>query len=269
MIRQFQICIRWALCVVISSVPVFAQQEVSHYIGLGFGGSDFHLKDVHASPLIFRGLGITPSIQYCYRGEESRQYVECSYFRNDLETSSDNFQTKSWRGRFRYGFLQAVGKFNFLNNAIELFAGGSLQSFFSKAEYFFTVPPSGSLSRSIASWYWSHSLDVAGALEYTVGPREFLSIQLAIPLVSNVSRPQYSPSGDYNYYENDWKIHAFGETEFVPRNFSIDLLIMYQRPFIAGLNLYVSYEFYSTSYDTPGAVAMYMNNFRAGISLCL
>jgi len=102
-----------------------------------------------------------------------------------------------------------------------------------------------------------------------MGPKDFLSIQLAIPLVSNVSRPQYSSSGDYNYDENDWKIHVFGKTEFIPRNISLDVVIMYQRPFIAGLNLLASYEFYAASYDSPGTVAMYMNSLRAGISLGL
>jgi hypothetical protein len=51
-------------------------QEVKNYIGGGFGGSDFHIKDLSASPLIFKSTGIAPAFEYFYKGEIDFHYVK-------------------------------------------------------------------------------------------------------------------------------------------------------------------------------------------------
>lgn len=255
------------LLTVICSFYLYPQQNERNYLGGSFGGSDFHIRDDQASPLIFSSIGIAPTLQFIYNGEESRQYGEVSYYDHYLATSADNFHTVNRRGRARYSYLCAAAEFAILNHDVHLFVGGSVNSFLCHSDYYYLyIPPT--LGRTLESWYWSTSGDVALQLEYTSGEREWISFQLYLPLVSNVSRPAYSASGDYNYIENDWKFKAFGKTKVFPINFSVNALWIYQRPLFGSLNLQLSYELFFSSYPIPRDVSMYMNNLRAGIFYC-
>lgn len=248
--------------------PCVAQQTTWDYIGAAFGGSDFHTRDDHASPMIFSAWGIAPTLQFIHAGEQSRQYFEASYYSAVLSTAQDNFRTDNWRGRGRYAYLLSVGEFADTDRPLRLFLGGSLNSFLSRSHYYFFIRPLNGYASSIDSWYWSHSLDAALSLEYGIAEREFFSLQCYVPLLSNVSRPQYSPSGDYSYTENVWKMKMFGRTQFFPKNVSLDLLLAFQVPLIWRFNFQASYEFFFASYDLPRELKMYMNNVRGGVFYC-
>lgn len=252
----------------VAALPCPGQERTRDYIGGAFGGSDFHIRDDHASPLIFSAWGIAPTLQFMHAGEKSRHYFEASYSPANLMTTPDNFTTQGWIGKGRYAFLLAIAEFGGPGRPFTLFLGGSLSSFVSSSHYYYFIKPFNGYSSSIDSWYWSHSLDVALQLEYGIAEREFLFLQCCLPLLSNVSRPQYSPSGDYSYTENEWKMKVFGRTEFFPKNFSCDLLLAFQVPVVWMLNFQVSYEFFVASYDVPRDVTMYMNAARAGIFFC-
>ena len=255
------------LCLTICS-PSFAQEDNRNYLGGSFGGSDFHIKDDHASPLIFSSIGFAPSLQYIHKGDESRHYAEASYFYDYLGTSSDNFHTDNHRGRLRYCYLHSVTNIQVFGNKFGFFLGGSASSFLCHSEYYYLFIPPDFYGKTIESWYWSSSLDISAQLEYNPAPGEFLSVQLFLPIVSNVSRPKYSPSGNYNYIDNDWKFKMFGETKFFPKNFSVNALLTYHRPLIWNFNLQICYEFYYSSYDEPREVNMYMNNVSIGLFFC-
>jgi hypothetical protein len=254
--------------VIATVFPLCAQQKTWDYIGAGFGGSDFHIRDDHASPMIFSAWGIAPELQFIHAGEESRQYFEGSYYFAVLSTTSDNFRTDTWRGRGRYAYLVSIADFGDADHPLRLFLGGSLNSFLSGSHYYYFMKPLNGYGSSIDSWYWSHSLDAALHLEYAIAERRFFSLQCYMPLLSNVSRPQYSPSGDFSYTENVWKMKMFGRTEFFPRNVSCDLLFAFQLPVLWRFNIQVSYEFFFASYDLPRELKMYMNNARGGIFYC-
>ncbi len=259
--------IRIALVVVLCSSRLFSQEDERNYLGTGFGGSDFHLKDAHASPLIFSSIGIAPTLQYMHRGEENRQYAEASYYYDNLATTADNFHTVNHRARGRYSYLHAITDIAVWDNDVHLFLGGSVSSFLCHSDYFYLYfPPS--YGRTTESWYWSNSLDLSFQAEYSPAQREFLSAQFFIPLVSNVSRPQYSPSGDYNYTDNDWKFKMFGKSAFLTKNLSLNTFLAYQRPIIGSFNVQLSYEFHYSIYHEPVEIAMYMNNIRAGLFYC-
>ncbi len=245
----------------------FSQESGRNYLGLSFGGSDFHIKDEHASPLIFSSTGIAPSIQYIYQGENSRVYAEASYYYDYLGTSSDNFHDINHRAEIRCSYLHSIADFEILNKKINVFVGGSIGTFLSHSDYT-NIWVASTISRTIESWYWNNSFDVSAQLEYNLEPREFFSIKLFIPVVSNLSRPTYSSSGDFNYTDNDWKFKMFGETKFFPAIFSVNTLLTYQRPLIWKLNLQINYEFYYSSYDKPRNINMYMNNLCAGLFFC-
>ena len=243
--------------------PSRAQEEARNFIGASFGGSDFHIKDDHASPMIFSRLGIAPSLQYFFRGEANRQYAEISYYHGYLGTTADNYHDTDNRARVRYSYFHSIVDFTFLGQRISLFVGGSANSFMSHSDYYYLYVQ-GTEARTIESWQWSTSLDLSFQLECALPDREFLSAQFFMPMVSNASRPQYSPGGDYNYVLNDWKYKMFGTTELFPENFSLNSLLVYQRPLRESLDVELSYEFYYSFYNRPQDIGMYMNNFRAG-----
>ena len=101
-----------------------------------------------------------------------------------------------------------------------------------------------------------------------MGEREFLSVQCFFPLLSNVSRPQYSPSADFSYTENVFKMKMFGRTQFFPKNLSCDVEFAFQAPLLWKFNGEVRYEFYYASYDLPREMKLYMNNLRGGVYFC-
>jgi hypothetical protein len=252
----------------LAAPPATAQQTSWDYIGGGFGGSDFHLRDDHASPLIFSGWEIAPSVQYLHAGERNRQYAEASYSSALLATSQDNFRTENWCGRVRYAYLVSIADPGNSDTPLRLFVGGSVGSFLSRSDYYYFVRPLNGYSTSIDSWYWSTSLDAAAHLEYGIAEREFLSLQCYVPLLSNVARPQYSPSGDYSYTRNVFVMKMFGRTEVFPKNISCDMVVACQVPLFWRFNVQLSYEFFFASYDLPGEMKMYMNIARGGVFFC-
>jgi hypothetical protein len=240
----------------------FAQKK-NDLIGLSFGASNFHITDEHTSPLIFRGTGIAPSISWQHTGARNSHYAEGSIFYDNLSSSSDNFSTENFRGRFRYSFLHNTSDSLSVNKRLEFSFGGSVTSFYCKSDYFFDLRTNR--ARAIESWYLSHSIDIALQLNYFFSDRNYLGLQIFSPLISNVSRPPYSPSGDYDYDKNDWIIKPFGKTVLFPQNFSVNTNMVYQLPVSAKLSIRVNWEFYYMKYTDPDDIGMYMNNFRVGI----
>ncbi|HTY58330.1 MAG TPA: hypothetical protein VMF59_05910 [Bacteroidota bacterium] len=249
-------------------LPLPAQQPSWDYAGGGFGASDFHVRDDHASPLVFRAWGIAPVVQFIHAGEGNRHYFEAAYSPALLSSAPANFRTDNWRGRIRYAYLVQAWDLGSAERPLRMFLGGSATSFLQRANYYYFIPPLNGYGTSIDSWYWSSSLDAAVNAEYDLAEREFVSVQCFVPLLSNVSRPRYSPSGDYSYTENTFKMKMFGRTQFFPKNISADILLSFQAPVFWRFNAGVSYEFYFASYDLPREVKMYMNNARGGVFFC-
>lgn len=238
-------------------------QEKNDLIGLSFGASNFHITDEHTSPLIFRGTGIAPSVNWQHIGVRNSHYAEGSFFYDNLSSSSDNFSTENFRGRFRYSFLHKTADSLSVNKRLEFSFGGSVTSFYCKSDYFFDMRTIR--ARSIASWYLSQSIDMALKLNYFFSERNYLGLQIFSPLISNVSRPPYSPSGNYDYVTNEWIIKPFGRTVLFPQNFSVNTNMVYQLPVSAKLSIRLNWEFYYMKYTDPDDIGMYMNNFRLGI----
>jgi hypothetical protein len=165
----------------------------------------------------------------------------------------------------RYSFLQDFSDFKLFKHETRFFAGGSASTFYSKSNYYYLDKYYNMYFTSVWTWYWSHSIDLVLQLEYKIDEGRFLIINLDLPVISNVSRPKYSPSADYSYSDNDWKIKAFGNTEFFWKNFEPNFSILYQTPLIENINFLFSYEFTYARYDKPDPVRQYMNDLRFGI----
>ena len=117
----------------------FAQKN-NDLIGLSFGVSNFHITDEHTSPLIFRGTGISPfselAAYWCQKQPLCRRLL---FLMTNLSSSSDNFSTENFRGRFRYSFLHKTSDSLSVNKRLEFSFGGSVTSFYCKSDYYFDM----------------------------------------------------------------------------------------------------------------------------------
>ncbi len=239
-----------------------AQNTDRNTIGMTVGITDRHLLDEHASALIYSGMGFVPSLQYSHNSEVGRHVLEATFFYNQLNSAQDNFIATNYSGRLRYSYSHLL---NFItsNSKFKLFCGGSVCTFFNKTNYdyrFYAI----SWARAISSWYWRHSLDLTTRLEYSHSPKNIFSIDLNIPILSNVSRPQYSPSADYNYITNTWDVKIFGKTVLFPDNLAFDLNFNYQRLIYNNLKFKLNYELEYARYNSPKLMKMYMSNLSVG-----
>jgi hypothetical protein len=247
------------------AIDLYSQSENRDFISLNIGGSDFHLKDEHASPLIFSNTGFAPSIQYYHKGDNNIHYFEASYYRNYLSSTVPDFNTDNWSVKLRYSYLQNISDLRLFKHETKFFVGGSASTFFSKSNYYYFDKYYNMNFTSIWTWYWSHSLDLDMRMEYKVNDGKSLVIDFDLPVISNVSRPKYSPIGDYSYADNDWKIKTFGKTEFFWNNFVPNLSVFYLMAITDHIDLQLSYEFFYARYDEPVPVRQYMNNIRFGL----
>ena len=248
----------------ISSLNISFGQQMN-MIGPGFGLSDFHIIDEHTSPLIFRGVGITPSLEYHHWALKSIYSLEGTFYYDNLKSNSGNFNTENFRAGGRFSYYHSMMS-QTKSRRFMAFVGGSLTSFFCKSDYYFYLQ--NFWARSICSWYWGHSVDLAVMTIFSISDKSSLWANVTIPVISNVSRPSFSPSGNYNYIKNDWTIRPFGKTEFVPENFIINTGLTYQHLLSRKISFRIKYEFYYLSCSHPESVYLYMNNFRALLLYC-
>jgi len=252
------------LCLLIPGYS-FAQHEGKNFLGVNFGISNFHIRDDHASPLSFRGTGIAPSLQYLCKNETDRHAVKLSYLYGYLGSNNSNFNTDNWRAEVKYSYVHSISGLNIFHKGGKFFLGISASSFLSLSDYHFI----DDLHLAIKSWYWHHSVNAELLMECALRKSEFVSLQLSVPMISNISRPNYSPSKNYSYTTNTYKVDVFGKTEIVPNNFFLNTVLTYQTPIGESINLQIEYEFYYSLYNEPKEIIMYMNNIRAGLFLNL
>jgi hypothetical protein len=240
-----------------------AQTETGHNISLLFGISDFHLRDDHASPLFFSSTGINPSLRYIFNGLTFSHSVELSYFQDYLKSNVPNFNSDNWRGKIKYAYLISLTEWKISDQKLRLSAGPSVSSYLSLSDYRIGE------GLAIKSWYWHHSINLELKTMYIINDRNSWTARILFPLVSNISRPAYSPSEDYNYSTNQFKIKSVGKMVYFPANFFLNLILTWHTTISAGFGFQLDYEFFYSSYDKPKDVKMFMNNLRAGVSLCL
>jgi hypothetical protein len=243
---------------------VTAQDSLKNALGISFGGCNFHILDVHASELIYKGTGIAPSIEYDRQNRKNFHILKGSFYYDNLSSSSDNYKSIKIAGQMRYGYFRSLIVRNFSDHQFNFSAGMSLSAMFMKSDYKFYLHTDW--ARVIKSWYGSYSADFACQFNYKWHERNKINILFFMPVISNVSRPKYSSSGDFNYEKNDWQVKAFGNTMMIPENFVVSTHFSYERYLSVKFSMKAEYEFYYTKCENPDLIKFYMNNVRIGIS---
>jgi hypothetical protein len=166
-------------------------------------------------------------------------------------------------GQVEYSYLRSLFSRDFSENHFDVSAGVSFSSTFLNSEYLYYRMTSW--ATVIKSWYGSYSAGLAAKFAYSWREGNNLRLLFNMPIVSNVSRPKYSASGDYDYEKNDWQIKAFGNTRTIPENLVFNTLVSYENRLSDRLIMKTEYEFYFAKCDHPDMVKFYMNNLRIGI----
>jgi len=254
------------LCVVIMSFMngiVAAQDSLKNSLGISFGLSNLHILDVHASDLLFRGTGFAPSIEYNRNRRKNLHILKGSFYCGKLSPSSDNYLMIRNAGQIQYSYLRTLFDRDILENHFDVSAGVSFSSTFMESDYLYYRM--SSWATVIKSWYGSYSAGITTQLTYDWRQSSKIKLIFNMPLVSNVSRPEYSASGDYNYEKNDWQIKAFGNTRIIPENLVFNTRFSYEHRLFRRFIMKAEYEFYFAKCDDPDRVKFYMNNLRIGI----
>lgn len=242
---------------------VAAQDSLKNSLGIGFGLSNLHILDVHASELLFRGTGIAPSIEYNRTQGKNSHILKGSFYCGKLSAFSDNYRMIRNAGQIQYSYLRTLFGRDFSDNHFDVSAGVSFSSTFMKSDYLYYRMTAW--ATVIKSWYGSYSAGIATQLAYDWRQSNKIKLIFNMPLVSNVSRPEYSASGDYNYEKNDWQIKAFGNTRMIPDNLVFNTRFSYEHCLSGRFIMKAEYEFYFAKCDDPDLVKFYMNNLRIGI----
>jgi len=232
----------------------------SDFIGVSFGGSNLHILDEHATPLIYRGTVILPSLSYDHCSGTSSHTIFGSFHHGFLFAGAENFKTEVIGWDFSYTYLHKIAT---MHGGFSFDAGGSVSSFFNKSDYSFDVVTFW--AKNIESWYGRHSVDLCAGIHNNFNSRNYIEATLNMPLVSNIGRPAYSASGDYNYEENDWDISCFGNTSFFPMNFSVKTQVSYSMMISERFFAVADYIFFYSRSIEPQQIRLYSNNFIIGV----
>ena len=250
-----------------------AQTGFSHEVGASLGGTLLGLRDRHSSPLIYSDFGIAPGIAYVHRGDHDRHLFEAAYYSDDMGTTIDNFHALNRGGRIRYTYARQAFEFQLFDAPLRVFLGGAVGSYLSHSDFMYLYAPLNVYGQGNESWYWSNSLDAVAMIELQPRERYWFRAALWLPLISSISRPTYSPSGNYNYVDQDWKYSPpwpwkGGSLEFFLDNFAFDFHAAYACPFFWNFDFQLSYEFSYAGLKGTQETRMYQNTLRGGILLC-
>ena len=230
-------------------------------IGIGFGLTDFHIRDEIASPLIYRGLGYSVSLMYSRVGDNDEHNVELTAYYTRLRPMYAEYHAENFRAGIRYDYLRQVLKTGKLNNVFRIDAGGGLYTFFNISAYREQYYPDEIMENLDVAWYLTYSVELSALFQYEIKRSNSFEFQIHFPFVSSISRPAYSyvPGPEGN---NDFEL--FGRISPFWENFIVQFKLAYRHKLSDRLSVFIRYDFQYSSYDQPRDVKMYMNNLQAG-----
>jgi hypothetical protein len=237
----------------------------NNYISISSGIDDFHEKDEKLSNLIFRGICFSAKASYLYELSDSRHLINAHFSKGAINSDLKlNDEVRQITASLDYTYLRKISRFHIMGKNADLFLGGCLKSYLFEVLMTTSVPYYDIQYEE--SWYWSHSINFSLSGEYKLNELDKLSFWLNSPLMSLVSRPDYSLSmRNYEVQKNFTGALAYGEMDFFWNNIVIDAEIKYNKEIASNVDLQATYEFSYTSTKISQMLRLYSNNLYLGV----
>ena len=236
--------------------------------GASLGINEFHQRDKYLSPYIFSGMIFASRLSYEFRTEKNINKVDAFFSTGSLNSDIQPRNINHYVGYISYSFLHQLVPFKLGDSPIKFSIGGGFSSFLENTDFY-----TDEIADVDHSWYWSHSLNLLVKGDYQLDNRKNIFIQLTLPAVKFVSRPQNGHLlNDRNSEVNKNFLNAAkkGRLELLWKNPVFILEIGYRQPIGDKLDFFGTYMFGYTSSNRPDAMLTmnnYMNNLLIGIEL--
>jgi len=235
------------------------KSDLKNSIGVSLGLSDFHVRDEMASPLTYRGTGITGCLEYKRKGEKSIHTAGLSGYYDILTTNFAKYDAENYRVGFRYNYLHRISELSIFKNNFKIYVGGGVYSFLNYSHYKEYI---SKIELINVPWYWSHSAEFSFLFDYFISHSNHVTLQFYLPIISNVSRPAYSSFG--RELNRVGVVKLFGVMAPFWKNPNVQINVGFNYRINTWLKIFAQYNFQYASYSEPRKVAMYMNNLRTG-----
>jgi hypothetical protein len=274
--RTFGLLFIFFLITISSSINIFGQEFVNripgkkskkNFLNASLGINDFHLRDEYLSPYSYNGTLYSAAIKYQLKLTKSEHFINIGFSNGDVDSDSRTLKASQYFGTASYSFYYSLSRFEIQKQQMEIFIGIGLSTSFIKTDV--VTPESITwFGPTDITWYWSHDINFHLKSDYKFSLRNNISVQLSIPLVSWVSRPDYGHNFSKRNIDvsNDFLNAASGaKRQFLWDNFTLLIGFEYRRLIYETLSLKGNYYFIYASDSAPLDMKMYMNNFLAGV----
>ena len=252
------------LCLVLNiliCMSTFAQTNLSkkNHLGLSFGISNYHNKDLMLSPLIYRGNNFDIDLSYLRKREKSFHTVELSFTIGDINSSVPFHTQTGLRGDIWYGYSRQITTFSLKDRAIPIFIGGLLKLFIDGAQ---------EQDFDNSTYIGVYSLNINLGIQYTINPRHSLYWDVHFPALSYVIRPPYAGFDEESRENQDKPLKLLttnGGFRAANDYFMVFTRFVYIYRLSRKFDLKTKYQFSYHQYDQPREVKMFTNLFSAGL----
>jgi hypothetical protein len=243
-------------------------RESVHSFVVSLGLNDFHLKDEYLSPYIFGGLLFSPRASLQIESEDTRHSIDVWFSIGHPNSDIQPRDVTQRVGYISYSFSHEVHTWEIGGRPLRVYLGTGLSSFATYTD-FNTVDKVTGFAFYDDSWYLSHALNLNFLCEYRLAEHRTLCVQLTMPAVRLVSRPNnghFFDSKNAKVIENFLNALKCSRREFFWNNLAILSEIEYREQLSDRFDLRGSYSFVYASSDRPLSMGMYTNNFLIGIA---
>ncbi len=246
---------------------ISAKKNKKNFLSASVGINDFHLRDEYLSPYSYNGSLFSSAIKYKLKFTKSEHIVNIGFSTGDIDSDSRSLNASQYFGAASYSFYYSLNRFEIHKQQMEIFIGTGLSTSFIKTDIVTPESITWYGSNDI-TWYWSYDINFHLKSDYGFSSRDNVSVQLSMPLVSWVSRPDYGHNFSKRNIEvsNDFLNAASGaKQQFLWDNFTLLIGFEYTHLIYETLSLKGNYYFVYASDSAPLDMKMYMNSFLAGV----
>lgn len=269
--------IKLVLLFIIFPIRIFSQevqpvikpeQKTIHTIGFRIGFNDFHLRDEYLSTYIFSGRMLASGISYELQTERYTHVFDFGYAFGNLQSENQPRDVMEKSGNFSYSVYKIISNRQVSGRSLDLSLGTGISAFIANTD-FIARDDRNSYDWSEQSWYCSNSLNLHFRGGYNMNTGKRLFLQLSIPVISLVSRPE----NGHNLSERNtevmrrfYKAEFQGKPEFFWQNLPVLCQMGFKQPLGKKWTLAVDYRFEYIHSVRPLPLKMYGNQLQVGLN---